>query len=220
MGDRKFSAVSTLLYTLDVRPSSQGNLLRPTELEETITTDKTETSSKITTSLSIRRLIIITLLSWLSQIGFDFFQHAGLFAKLWLESRSAFLPPEQLFKLIPLGYLSFLISSSMLVWLTVRFSISGWKQGALFGLKIGGFLSCSMVLGLASGFPIKPALLTAILFGSTAQYSIAAAVIGSGVSGAHLGRLSLKVIAFLIVVLIAYFTMQSLGLAPPMQHAR
>jgi hypothetical protein len=183
-------------------------------------TSKAQSSTQATTPLSIRRLIIIALLSWLSQIIFDFFQHAGLFAKLWIESRAAFLPPEELFKRIPLGYLSFLITSSMLVWLMVRLGISGSKQGALFGFKIGAFLSCSYVLGMASGFPIKPALLIAILFGSTAQSAIAAGVIGSGVSGAHLGRLSLKLIVFLILVLIAYFLLQSLGLAPPMQQAK
>jgi hypothetical protein len=179
-----------------------------------------QSSTQTTTPLSVRRLITITLLSWLSQIIFDFFQHAGLFAKLWIESRAAFLPPEELFKRIPLGYLSFLITSSMLVWLMVRLGISGWKQGALFGLKLGAFLSCSYVLGAASGFPIKPALLVAILFGSTAQSAITAGVVGSGVSGAHLGRLSLKLVAFLFLVLIAYFLLQSLGLAPPMQRAR
>jgi hypothetical protein len=188
--------------------------------EETIMTGKRESSSQTTTPLSIQRLIIITLLSWLSQIIFDFFQNAGLFAKLWIESRSALLPPEQLFERIPLGYLSFLITSSMFVWLMVRLGISGSKQGALFGLKIGAFLSCSYVLGTASAFPIKPALLIAILFGSAAQSCIAAGVIGSGLSGAHLGRLSLKLIAFLILVFIAYFLLQSLGLAPPMQQAK
>jgi hypothetical protein len=183
-------------------------------------TSITQSSIQATTPLSLRRLIIITLLSWVSQIIFDFFQHAGLFARLWIESRAAFLPPEELFKRIPLGYLSFLIASSMLVWLMVRLGISGWKQGALFGLKLGAFLSCTYVVGMASGFPIKPALLIAILFGSTAQCAIATAVIGSGMSGARLGRLSLKLVAFLILVLIAYFLLQSLGLAPPMQQAK
>jgi hypothetical protein len=177
-------------------------------------------STQPTIPLSLRRLILITLLSWFSQIIFDFFQHAGLFARLWIESRAAFLPPEELFKRIPLGYLSFLITSSMLVWLMVRLGISGWKQGALFGLKLGAFLSCSFVVGMASGFPIKPALLIAILFGGWAQAAIAAGVIGSGVGGARLGRLLLKLVAFLILVLIAYFLLQSLGLAPPMQQAK
>jgi hypothetical protein len=183
-------------------------------------TNNSESSTLPTAPLTLRRLIAITLLSWFSQIIFDFFQHAGLFARLWIQSRAAFLPPEELFKRIPLGYLSFLITSSMFAWLIVRLGIFGWKHGAVFGLKIGAFLSCSYVAGMASGFPIKPALLIAILFGGTAQAAIAACVIGSGVGGARLGRLSLKLIAFLILVLIAYFLLQSLGLAPPMQRAK
>jgi hypothetical protein len=180
-------------------------------------TTNTEISSDITRTLSIGCLFIITLLSWFSQIIFDFFLNAGLFSKLWIQSRSALLTPEQLFKLIPLGYLAFLIASSMLVWLMVRLRISGWKQGALFGLQIGSFLSSSFVLGVASAFPVKPAVLTAMLFGSIAQCAIATGVIGSGLGGARLGRLFLKLTAFLIIVLIAYFIMQALGVAVPMQ---
>lgn len=142
-----------------------------------------ESTGNVITNFSIRQLIIVTLLSWLSQIGFDLFQGAGLFARLWLESRGAFLPPEKMFQLIPLGYLSFLISSSMLVWLMVGLGISGWRNGALFGLKIGSFLSFAMVLGMASAFPIKAVLLAAWLFGGIVQNSIAAMVIGSGLSG-------------------------------------
>lgn len=183
-------------------------------------TSNLESTGNVNTNFSARQLIIITLLSLLSQIGFDLFQNAGLFAKLWLESSAVFLPPEKMFKLIPLGYLSFLISSSMLVWLMVGLGISGWRNGALFGLKIGSFLSFAMVLGMASVFPVKSVLLAAWLFGGIGQNSIAALVIGSGLGGAHLGRLAIKVIVLVLVSAIVVIVMQNLGMAPAMKYVK
>jgi len=184
-------------------------------------TSNLESTGNVNTNFSIRQLIIVTLLSWLSQIGFDLFQNAGLFAKLWLESSAVFLPPEKMFKLIPLGYLSFLISSSMLVWLMVGLGISGWRNGALFGLKIGSFLSFAMVLGMASVFPVKSVLLAAWLFGGIGQNSIAALVIGSGLKrNARLGRLTIKVITFVIISAIVVIIMQNLGMSPAMEYVK
>lgn len=179
-----------------------------------------ECAGKMVSTYSTRHLVLITLLSWVSQIGFDLFQGAGVFAKLWLEARAVFLPPEQMFKLIPVGYLSFLISSSLLVWLMVRLGISGWKPGALFGLKLSGFLSSSWVLGVASVFPVKVVVLIVWLFVGLAQLSIAAAVIGSGLQSEHLGRLTAKVGVFLLVSALAAVILQNLGMAPAMKYVK
>ncbi len=42
--------------------------------------------------LSLRALILLTLLGWLSMIGFDFFLHAGLLARLYLTPSPFLLP--------------------------------------------------------------------------------------------------------------------------------
>ena len=57
--------------------------------------------------LSLRSLILLTLLGWLSMIGFDFFLHAGLLARLYLIPSPFLLPATTTFRLIPVGYLSF-----------------------------------------------------------------------------------------------------------------
>jgi hypothetical protein len=160
---------------------------------------------------SIRRFAAVTLLGWLVILGFDFFQNAGVFAGLWREPGSAFLPPEILFQRIPLGYLGFLISASMLTWLILRLKIVGWKQGALFGLKLGGFLSIIWVLALASVFSIRSSLLFLWFFGGWIQYIAAAAVIGRGLSGERLGRLSVIVVTIVILMMVATIVMQNLG---------
>lgn len=169
---------------------------------------------------SVPRLIGIVLLGWLAQVGFDLFQHAGIFAQLWLESQSTFLPPTELFRRIPLGYLSFLVSTVFLAWLMLQLKIVGSKAGALFGIKIGSFLSASMVLGMASGFPIKFPLLVAWFFGGIAQYAVVAAVLGSGLGGARLGRLSLKVIGLVIMLFVITIILQTLGIAPAMTQIK
>jgi hypothetical protein len=163
------------------------------------------------------RLLLSTLLNWLAVLGFDLFQHAGLFPRLWVDSRSAFLPPGQLFKLLPLGYLAFLVSSALLMWLLVRLRISGWKRGAIFPLQIGAFLYGALVLGWASVFPVKPALLVAIFFGGVAQDSIAGAVLGSGLARHILGGLALNVSLFVIPMVALTVLLGPLGLAPPLE---
>jgi hypothetical protein len=160
----------------------------------------------------------ITLLSWLVIVGFDLFQNAGVFARFWLEPGSAFLPPEKLFQRIPLGYLAFLISASMLTWLMSWLKVVGWKQGAVFGLKLGGLLSLTLVLGLASVFPIRPSILLVWFFGGLVQYISAAAVIGTGLSNDRLGRLSVIVVCLVILLVIATIVVQNLGFAPAMQY--
>ena len=183
-------------------------------------TSNAESTGKVITPVSIRRLIIITLLSCLSQIGIDLFLGGGLFSKLWLESNGLFLPPEKMLKLIPLGYLSFLISSSLLVWLMVGLAISGWKQGTLFGLKIGGIISSAGALGIASVFPVKPVHVIVLLFVGIIQNSIAAMVIGSGLGGARLGRLFVKVIVLVLISAILVLIMQILGMATAMNYSK
>jgi hypothetical protein len=175
-------------------------------------------STKTSPNPSMRRGVAVTLLGWLVIVGFDLFQNAGVFAAFWLKPGSAFLPPEKLFQRIPLGYLAFLISAGMFTWLMSRLKIFGWKQGALFGVKLGGLLSINLVLGLASGFPIRNSILLVILFGGLVQYISAAAVIGSGLSSDRLGRLSAKVIGLVMLLVIATVVLQNLGLAPAMQY--
>jgi hypothetical protein len=57
----------------------------------------------------LKRLLFIVLLSWIAVIGVDFFLSAGLFSKLFIEQSPFLLPPEQSFRLIPVGYLAFLV---------------------------------------------------------------------------------------------------------------
>ena len=156
----------------------------------------------------------LTLLAWLSIIGFDFFLHAGVLSRLYFEPSPFLLPPERAFALVPVGYLSFLVTTILLIWLMARLGIQGWRQGAMFGLKLGALSWGALTLGLFSISTASPALLIGWFLGQTVELGIAGMVAGSGFAGARLGRLFLKVLAFVIGALVITVLLQSLGLAP------
>lgn len=63
----------------------------------------------------------LTILSaWIVFIGIDFFFHASLLAKLWNEEMVAFKSAKNLFILIPVGYLSFLLLTTLIGFVFVR----------------------------------------------------------------------------------------------------
>jgi len=170
--------------------------------------------------LSSKRLVFIIGLGWFSALGFDLFQNAGLFAKLLLDSQSAFLPPEQLFRRIPMGYMAFLLATILMIWLQAKLETYGWERGVGFGLKFGLLSEAALVLGNYSLFPVPVPLLFAWYIGGTVQCCIVSGVIGSGLGGAHLGRLFAKVGLFVLVMFAATMVLQGLGIAPVMRRSR
>lgn len=106
-------------------------------------------------SVKVRRLISVGFISWLVVLGIDFFFHGGLFTGLYTQSDPSLLAPENAFRLILLGYLSILLQIILLLWLIVRLEILTWKEGALFGGKVGFLLGSSMVLGMISISTLK-----------------------------------------------------------------
>lgn len=159
------------------------------------------------------RLVLITLLSWLSMLGFDFFLNAGLLARLYLEPGPFLLPPAEAFRRIPIGYLSFLLTAVLLVWLMSRLGTKGWRGGFGFGLKLGGLASGSTVIALLSITTASIGLLAGWFIGMTLQVAVAGAVAGSGLAGQSLRRLFLKVIAVVLSLAVATIALQTLGLA-------
>jgi hypothetical protein len=116
--------------------------------------------------------------------------------------------------LIPVGYLSFLLLAVLLVWLMIRLKRVGWRQGALFGLELGGLTWGAFVLGLLSASTASFSLLLGWFIGQTLELAIAGAVIGSGLAGLRLGRLFGAVIVFVLLSVITTIILQSLGVVP------
>jgi hypothetical protein len=116
---------------------------------------------------SALRLVGVTLLAWFAVLGFDFFLHGGLLARLYAEPSPFLLPAEDAFRLIPLGYLSFLVFIILLVWLMVRQNIGGGSRGLVFGLQVGALVWGSLVLGLLSISTASLALMAGWFIGQT-----------------------------------------------------
>lgn len=163
---------------------------------------------------SKQHILLLTLIAWLSMLGFDFFLHAGLLAGLYLQPSPFLLPPLTAYTLIPVGYLSFLLLTVLLVWLMMRLKLAGWRQGALFGLELGGLTWGAFVLGLLSVSTAGLSLLIGWFIGQTLELAIAGAVVGSGLAGTRLRRLCGVVIVFVLLSVITTIIPQSFGLVP------
>ena len=135
-------------------------------------------------------------------LGFDFLLHAGLLAKLYLQPSPFLLSPGEAFRLIPLGYLSFLILVILQLWLMIRLKINGWRKGLMFGLKVGGLIWGAFVLGLLSISTADIELLVGWLFGQMVELGIADIVIGSGLAGKNLTHLFVIIIGFVLFSII------------------
>ena len=101
--------------------------------------------------LSLRALILLTLLGWLSMIGFDFFLHAGVLTRLYLTPSPFLLPATSAFRLIPVGYLSFLILALILVWLMTRLQITRAWPGCIPFVRKGAVTRTSRQAFVAPG---------------------------------------------------------------------
>jgi len=162
-------------------------------------------------NIQIRRLIPIGFLSWLTALGIDFFLHGGLFTGLYIESTAFLLPPEEAFRRISLGYLSILLLVILILWLMVRLRLDTWKEGAIFGGKVGLLLGGSMVLGLFSISTVTWQFLLGSMFAQIVELAAVGAIIGSGLNAEKLRPVLIRVLALVIFLLILTITIQSLG---------
>lgn len=164
--------------------------------------------------IPLNRIIAIILWGWLAVIGFDFFLHGGLLASLYMKPSSFLLPPKQAFQLIPIGYLSFLIFQIFIVWLMVRMGVSGWKDGFLFGLKVGAFTWGAFCLGLLSISTASLELMAGWFIGQTVEAGIGGMVAGSGIASKSMKRIIIYVLLFFIAAIFITVFLQSAGFAP------
>lgn len=164
--------------------------------------------------IPLKRIIAIIFWGWLAVIGFDFFLHGGLLASLYMKSSSFLLSPKQAFQLIPLGYLSFLIFQIFIVWLMVKMGVSGWKDGFLFGLKVGAFTWGALCLGLLSISTASLELMAGWFIGQTVEAGIGGMVAGSGIVNESMKRIIGYVLLFFISAIIITIILQSTGYAP------
>jgi hypothetical protein len=163
--------------------------------------------------VSAQKFFLRVLASWLSMITVDLLLNAGLFAKLWFASNSFLLPPQELFRRIPLGYIAFFVQALVFVWLTIMIGIRSWKRGGLFGLKLGVMLNVASVLGLRSGTTANWTILFVWLVGGILLTTTACFMAGFASERGE-KKVLLRSFLFLLVAIIVIVLLQSSGLVP------
>lgn len=158
-------------------------------------------------------LIKIVLLALLAVIGFDFFLHGGVLARFYSEPSSFLLPQEEAFRLIPLGYVAFLLLFVLLIWLMPKLGIVGWRPGLVFGLKVGMLAGGASALGLISISTVSPILIIAWSLGQAVELGIAGMVLGSGLAVTRLRPLLVKVTVFFIIMFVLGVVLQSIEIS-------
>jgi hypothetical protein len=164
--------------------------------------------------LSRKRLIQITALAWFAVIGLDFFLDAGLLARFYRWDLPGFLPPLKMFQFIPFGYAAFLLWTILLVWLMTRLSISGFRAGAIFGLKVGVLLAAAGFFGQLSVFAFPARMLLLWLVANTSIFTIAGAVAGAALAAQRLRPIAHRVLALVLLCLVGGIVLQNIGPNP------
>lgn len=171
----------------------------------------TDTTSE---TRSAARDISLVLAAWALSLGFDFFLHGGLLARLYTRESPFLLPPESAFARIPAGYLAFLLLTGALYWLFRRLDIRGWREGARLGAIAGAFLWGVLALGLWSISTAPVDLLVAWGVGQGIELGLAGVVLGAGRDGTPLPRIWGRVAIAIMLFVVATVVLQSFGWAP------
>lgn len=109
----------------------------------------------------MRRFILTTFVAWLFFLMLDFLAHTVLLRSLWEQDFQTLKSKDELFRLIPFGYLSFLILTILFGWLYARlFKTNGnVTRGLGFGAICGGLFALSNFLGWYSFLNLPPLFL-------------------------------------------------------------
>lgn len=109
--------------------------------------------------LSGKRFWIATTLAWVLFIGIDFLFHASLLKSLWEEDIEAIKPLDELFVLIPAGYLSFFLLTLLATYVFYRIfpQKPSRSEAVVFSLIFAALFAISNFFALYSflALPLK-----------------------------------------------------------------
>ena len=157
------------------------------------------------------------LAAWVLSLGVDLFLHGGLLAQIYVVPQPFLLAPEEAFRRIPLGYLTFLWLTASLYWLLHRLGVRGAAAGFRYGAAAGSVVWGALVVGLYSISTASVPLLAGWWIGQTIELGLAGAVLGAAAAGLRRGRMWALVIGVVVLLIIVTIALQSLGYAPAMR---
>jgi hypothetical protein len=156
-----------------------------------------------------QRVVAVTALALLAQIGFDFLLHGGVLASLYERPGGFLLPLAEAARRIPLGYLGFLALTVLLVRLLLKLGVRTAAAGALLGLEVGGLVWLALVLGLASVTTAPWDLLAGWWIGQTLELALAGAVAGAGLGAGRLRGIVWRVVGLVVVCVVLGVVLQN-----------
>lgn len=140
-------------------------------------------------------------MAWLVFLMLDFLAHASLLKSLWARDLPALKSQEELFRLIPLGYLSFGLLTILIAWLYVRLypSQGDAKQGIKYGAGFGFLFACANFLGWYSFLNLPLDLVAFASFGYFVEICAVGFVLGYLI---HAVSIKKRVVFLLITVVL------------------
>jgi len=155
--------------------------------------------------------------AWWSYVVLDFLTHAVVLASWWRSTQTYWLPPQELFNRIPIGYASFAVYCAALTWLLAR--MYGERAGVRIGLRFGAI--AGLVFGLMSALGTYSLFRVPLPFflvvpASTTVESAAAGAAAGWVLQARPGRrLALVFGAGLLLIVVGVVAQNLLFPTPP-----
>jgi len=112
------------------------------------------------------RFILASIMAWLLFVMLDFLAHATLLSHFWAQEYHALKSKEELFQLIPFGYLSFLVLTLLVGWMYSRLFREGGsaRKGLSFGAVFGGLFALATFLGWYSALNLPVLFILFISF--------------------------------------------------------
>ena len=165
----------------------------------------------------LRKNIFPVVSGWVAAISLDLFLHAGLLAALYTNKSPFLLDADTAFRRIPLGYLSFLLLTGLLLWLMKKTGAIDRRGGAVFGLKFGFATWGAFVIGLYSIATANAGLLLGWWAGQTIELGLSGFVMGACLEGVGKKKIVAGLAAFFVLMVMLTVILQILGVAPPMK---
>lgn len=161
--------------------------------------------------LTARSTISVVMAAFVLSVGFDFFLHGGLLARLYTRESPFLLDPMTAFARIPAGYTAFLLLTGGLMLLLRRLDIRGWRDGGRVGLAVGLFVWGTMALGLWSITTAGIDTLAAWSIGQGIELGLAGMALGAGRAGTPLTRIWGRVAGAVVVFAVLTVVLQNTG---------
>jgi hypothetical protein len=158
--------------------------------------------------------------AWLSYVAVDFLTHAVVLAPWWRATESFWLPPMQLLRMIPFGYLSFAVFAVGLVWLMPKLvgDRPRSSQAAAYAAVVGLLVGLIQALANYSVFPM-PASALVVWPLSVTVASVGGGLAAASVLRAHRPARRLLLILVIVLALIAVgVVLQNLLFPTPADH--